>query len=381
MNKKVIWGSAIITIIAIVIGTKLILDYRNGIKKVKFAQAVQGEVKAYLSTSGTINSQNNKSYYGNQGKVKEVKVKVGDTVKKGDTLATYEVGDFNLQVKQAKLQYDNAKLALEELNSQKVEIEKKIVELDKQIKELSNSKNVNDLINLQLAKQARNSIIPISKERVEQAQNTVSLAKVALDTAESNLSKIKESIVADIDGVITKVSIENSSIDSGAQPAMVVQDLNNLKINTKISKYDLNRIFLGQPVEIKASNSIYKGVVSFINPIANKEASLSGSDVCLDVEIQVLEGASNLKVGFDVDVDILTNSIDDVLKIPAESIKSEKDGTSYVYIIENKKAIRKSVVLGIQSDMEAEVKSGISVGDKVILNPNDLIKDGTEVKI
>ena len=63
----------------------------------------------YLSTTGMIQSKSEKDYTDSStAKISNVNVSVGDKVKKGDTLITYDTADLSSQVSSSKIAYNNA---------------------------------------------------------------------------------------------------------------------------------------------------------------------------------------------------------------------------------------------------------------------------------
>lgn len=380
MKKKVIVWVIVLAVIGIIVGLRIKSQNKNKYTSVKIYTAAKGEVKAYLSTTAVVQSKNKEEYFAPQGKVKKVSVKVGDSVKKGDVLAQFEVQDVATGVKQSEIQYKNAVLQRQDLENQRVLIGDKINDLDTKIKNLEGSKNPQDLQTLAALKQQRESIQPISQEKIDLADNAVKLAKISLDAAKKTQAEIKDSIVASEDGVVTDISLKEGSMASNMQPAIVVQDINNLKAVAAIGKYDVNKVKLGQEVTIKTSDKQYKGKISFINPAAQKTVSQTGQDVTLAVEIDILDKAPDLKIDFETDIDILLGTASNVLKVPAEAIKTDKFGNNSVFVISGEKAEEKKVKLGLQSDAEVEIKEGLNEGEKVILNPSANLKTGTLVK-
>lgn len=379
-NKKLI--SYILIILVIISAVFWIRGKRkdNSVANVKTALSEVGQIKSYLSTTATIKSQNSKEYYGTQGKIKKINVKVGDKVKKGDTLLTYETQDLTLTVKQAQIQYDNAILQKEDLYNQSKIIKEKISDMDRQISILEKSTNQIDKAKLETLKQQKSSITPISDEKLKQTDNAVNLAKISLDMAKQNLSKNQSSIIAENEGVVTALNAVEGAASNGMQPVVVVQDIENLKAIVSLGKYDANKVKVGQEVTIKGGEKIYKGKVTFIDPAAKKISSIAGNDTTLGVEVAILEKAPELKIDFDVDIDILIGEVDNTLKVPVESVKFEKGNKNLVYVLENGIAKEKSVEIGLQSDTYMEIKKGITKGEKVILNPSTSIKDGTKAK-
>lgn len=395
MKKKyVIWA-----IIIVVLGGifYLRIQSQNKLKytAVKTTKAVMGDVKSYLSTTATIKSKNSKDYYGLSGKVLTLNVKVGDTVKSGQVLVKYDTPDLNTSVKQAQIQYDNAVLgkqseinANNDMNSKMTDLDNQIADMDSKISTAQASKNPQDAASVPALqsqraqlKQTRDSLkVPFSDEQLKQADNSIALAKIALDSAKTNLSKNTDSITADFDGVVTAVNAIVGAIGNPSMVAVTVQDLSSLKGVISVGKYDAAKLSVGQDAIIKTQNNEYKGKVSYMDPAAKQTVSASGTDSTLNVEIDIQNPGTDLKAGFDTDVDILLGEANNVLKVPVEAIKTDKNDKNYIYIVQGKKAVEREVKLGIQSDTDVQITSGASEGDSVILNPSASLHDGSFVK-
>ncbi|MFD3158476.1 efflux RND transporter periplasmic adaptor subunit [Haloimpatiens sp. FM7330] len=379
--KKKIWFLVIsVIVIASLIGIRLINKNKKMYSQVKTTIVNEGGLKAYLSTNGKIESQSSKDYYGVQGKVSKINVKEGQSVKKGDVLINYDVPDLNAAVKQAELQYNNSVLQKDDLLDQKKSVDNKISKLNSEISKLEKSNNPQELAKVETLKQQRDAIPTISEEKIKQAKNGVELAKISLDNAKNNLAKSKSRLICENDGVVTAINVKEGAVDNGMQPALVVKDIQNLKMKISLGKYDISKIKLNQQAIVKSHNKQYKAKVSFIDPAAKEEMSSTGKETFLGIEVKLLEKSDDLKIGFDADVDILVGERKNTLKIPAEAIKVDKKGNNYIYVVKDNKAEERKVSLGLQSDMEVEILKGLKKGEKVILNPSASIKNGTLVK-
>ena len=69
-----------------------------------------------------------------------------------------------------------------------------------------------------------------------------------------------------------------------------------------------------------------------------------------------------------------------VLQIPKNALVAEKD-EAFVYVVENDKAVGKSIKTGNIVNGKVEVLSGLKEGDKVITNGQINIKEGSNVTI
>lgn len=391
MKKKVIAIIIAVVVIGGVFGLNRINRARNQGSTVKTSEVTQGDLQVYLSSTALVKSQEVKDYYGAQAKVTKVNVKVGDTVKKGDVLVTYDQQDLNTQVKQAEIQYNNALLQKQDLVNQNNDIKNKIAEYDKEIKEVNNQieKAQNDPFDIDLLptlnskkeslEKSKSALTPISDTKLQQADNSINSAKLTLDNANSNLSKGVSSITADIDGVVTALNVAEGAMGTIQQAAVTVQNVANLKVTLSLSRYDAAKVTIGQEAVIKNNGKEYNGKVSYISPTAEVAKTSTSGEANLSVDINITDVNPELKIGFEADVDILLNEAKNVIKVPTESLKTDKTGKSVIYIVEDNKAVEKEVTKGIQSDTEVQVE-GVTTGAKVILNPTDTIKDGTLVK-
>ncbi len=410
MKKKVIIGIIIVVVIAGAIGISRMGKNKGKFTTVKSASVTKGDIKSYYSTTATIKSKNSKDYYApDQAKVKAVNVKVGDKVKKGDVLVTYQVTDLNGPVKQAQINLSTANSQKQDLlntvavNNQKInDTNNQITDTNNQINSLTALQKSNpagyqaaggdkQLQTLNAALTTLNSTknqVPDETEKLKQADNAINLANVNLDTANANLAKSVNSNVADFDGVVTSLNAKvggtgtgtSSATSGGSTAAVTIEDQGALEAQVNLDKYSASEVKLGQTVTINFANKNYTGKVSYVAPSAVTTASSTASSTTLTADIDIDAPQDGLVEGFDSDVNILTGESDKVISVAAESIKTDKSGKSYVFVIQNNKAVKKEVQLGLQSDTDAEVKSGLKVNDKVILNPSASINDGTSVK-
>jgi len=365
MKKKIIIGVVLVALIGTIAGIQITSKNNKPNIAVKTSKVVMGDVKMYLSTTGTIKSKNEKQYSASAtAKIANVNVSVGDITKKGNILLTYDTSDLSTQVSSAQIGYNNA-------------LSQKYDALNKNNDAKTTIANTADTqANAATISTAKASVL--SDEKIKQLDYAIASAKITLDSAETKLSQ-NSNITSNIDGVVTAVNVVNGQTGS-QEPAIIVQDISSLKAVVKVGKYDAAKVAIGQASTIMSNGKVYKAKVSKIYPTATVNTSATGGDTTLTVELNVLETAPMLKVNFDSDVDILLSQELNVLKVPAEAILTNKDGSSYLFVIENGKAVQKTVKLGIQSDSDAQIVNGVKVNDIVILNPGATVTNGVRVE-
>jgi len=85
-------------------------------------------------------------------------------------------------------------------------------------------------------------------------------------------------------------------------------------------------------------------------------------------------------LGMNGSVDIEVESIGDAVTVPVEAVLDEA-GKSYVYLVQDGKAVRTEVTTGRTTDTRAEVLSGVAAGDDVIVTGIGDLKDGAAVRV
>ena len=323
----------IVLILAIILGI-VFSAAGNASQKVKTAKVRRAKVKQYYDTTGIISSGNSDKYYLYEGVVAEkVNVKPGDSVKKGDILATFNTASMNSVISEkrsalanAEKEYNsvvenknNAEQRKAEIDSERADLEAKkdamsagkdaalpgneikIQTLNSQIAMLNSEKNMIDAGQY-------DSVIAARRKAVEAARNDY-------NTALSEKKHLDAGFVANGDGKVGNVYIkegeaytydedaaENSQsmlsmlLGSSGMPqdesgellsgivssstnglrrgvGMVVDYYDGYKIAFDLGKYDVQKIKVGMPVIISYTDYKYDGVVSYKSPYADNGSS------------------------------------------------------------------------------------------------------------
>lgn len=159
-------------------------------------------------------------------------------------------------------------------------------------------------------------------------------------------------------------------------------------IDITLSKYDVLDVALNQDVVVQSANGKeINGKVSYISPIAVSTSGLNigsimgGSTSATNVipaKITVDDASSNLIVGIDVPVSIVTDTVNNAVVVPVEAICIDGEDV-FVYVFEDGKAVKRDVELGISSDTHYQILSGVTVDDVLIKNTLGL-EDGISVE-
>ena len=124
----------------------------------------------------------------------------------------------------------------------------------------------------------------------------------------------------------------------------------------------------------------------------NSKKLASGTLVTLDNQIDSTTGTSQLKAVFDnkdnalfpqqfVNIRLLVDTLTDQLVVPNVAIQNGQQGT-FVYVVDDNSRVHlKPVQVGITTDTSADILSGISEGDRVVIDGTDRLIEGAAVRV
>ncbi|MGX7200979.1 hypothetical protein BCR22_00150 [Enterococcus plantarum] len=189
-------------------------------------------------------------------------------------------------------------------------------------------------------------------------------------------------LIAGFDGTITQVNIKNNQADTNAQqgkPSIQLDDLSTLNVQLALSNSEASSVAVDQKVEITSGNQTFSGKVSEKDPTAQSTQSATGNSASLGAVVTFDHASEKLFSGFDVDVTITTDTVENVLALPIEALTYNDKNEPITYIVKDGLAKEKKIEIGIQSDKLIEVKKGLKEGETVILSPSSDIKNNAEV--
>jgi membrane fusion protein (multidrug efflux system) len=117
----------------------------------------------------------------------------------------------------------------------------------------------------------------------------------------------------------------------------------------------------------------YRARVSMISPVVNPASRT------LEIELS-LTGKSPIKAGMFVGIELITSTSPDSLTVPEKAIIS-RDDQNFVYRVIGDHSEKVIVSTGIRNMGLAEITSGLSEGDSIVLEGASLLSEGSRVKI
>lgn len=317
-----------------------------------------------VSASGTIASEQviNLSSSTNTVMTK-LNIQVGDTVKKGDVLAQFDIKELNKDISSAQYTYDNTKLLYD------MKVETAFEKLDTEKRRYAGAYTegsaewryvYDDAINWDAKVQAAQT----EYDNVRLNDSTTN-SKTQLDDLKQK--KIDATLISPIDGIITNINGSVGNTTNGV--VIVVQDINEIVVKASIPGYDVIKLTKGLDVTVNLNDveGDYSGEISTVSPITNVNGDY-------DLTVKLEGDTTNLRFGMEATIRIVIDKKENVFVVSQDSI-IEKDGKFFVVAYDSTKASDKQkteieVVLGMETDFYVEVASNeLSEGLEILNDP------------
>lgn len=190
-----------------------------------------------------------------------------------------------------------------------------------------------------------------------------------------DIEEVKDGILADFDGVVTEMEAVEGSVPQEGTKLVTVESTEKVKVEINVSKYDLDKIQIGQSASIDIAGKKYDGKVTKIDRMAT--TNQSGAAV-VGAEIEIENPDTAIFLGVEARVEISTASVSGVVAVPLEVINTDMEG-DFVFVAENGVAVKKRITTGITSDSFSEVTEGLAEGETIIMTTGQNLEEGMPV--
>jgi multidrug efflux system membrane fusion protein len=229
----------------------------------------------------------------------------------------------------------------------------------------------------QLAKEQLVAVEELNRSRGEADRLAAEAdsAKAARDIALQNVRRSE--VRAPRGGVINTKSVETGQFVKPGDILARLVDTSRLRLRFKVSEGESLRARQGQAVAFKVAalgNTPFTGQIYHVGEVADPTTR----------QVEVLAWVKNpgvLKPGFFAEVDLASETKANAVVVPEPAVVASERGF-VAYVIDGNKARVRSLKLGIRTgDGGVEILSGVTPGEKVVVEGSDRLSDGMEVQI
>lgn len=297
-----------------------------------------GPISASLSAASTIEAETQVTVHAEStGRIVRLEVEEGDEVEAGQLLA--------------RIKYD----------AQAAMLDRASTSLDKAETDLA---TVESLYERKVA----------SKEELDAAK--LAYKQALLDVQDRRRDIRNTKVLAPFSGVVTERFASTGAFVTSGSQLLTITDFSTLVARVYIPEKQLDRIAEGQPAVIvgkAARGRKGTGVVKRVAPVV--DATTGTVKLTIGLPEDMVGGERGFLPGMYAEVTLTTEQRERATLLVKEAIIRDED-EPYVFVLEGDRVKRKPVELGLEDDKNAEVLSGVSVGEEVVIAGHAGLKDG-----
>ena len=331
------------------------------------------------------------------GYMRRIDAKVGDPVKKGETVVVLEplrsqaLDPRSRAEAEAVVSAAGASLAaaMEKERAATADadyIEKRFVRITNLYSRGSVAKDQYDQTDSE-AKKARAGQRS-AKAAVDVARSELERAKIALQSF-SSVKRTGESgtveVASPVNGAVFKIHRESEGAVHVGEPLMDIGNAGTLEVRVEVLSSDAVRIKRGTPVLFKrwGRDEPLAGRVRLVEPAGfTKVSSLGVEEQRVLVIADITSPPETWRIlgdGYRLEAHFVVWEGKDIIQVPTSALF--RAGKGWAVFVENDgKARRREVEIGQRSGLTAQVISGLRENERVVAYPDDTISDGTKIR-
>lgn len=368
------------------------------------------------------------------GEITELFIEEGDSVHKGQVLASINSTIYKSMVSKANAQLNQTKSSVSNSNAM---MQQAKAQLDQAAaafvrnRELF-SERVISAMEFETAQGAYKSAQATYNAALESIKgNQFGVASAAANVNEAVQTLQKTTIYAPMSGIISALFVKKGERVVGtAQMAgteiMRVADMSKMKVDVEVGENDIPKVKIDDSVNVEVEaypGRIFKGLVNKISQSSNGLASMQSASSMNDqvtnytVSVQLLQASYAdlmtldsrnfpFRPGMSASVEILTKYQRNIIAVPINAVTTREENEAeeddnkakpkatqkqdeiieYVFVVNEKnEATLQAVKTGVQDNEFIQVISGLKGGEKIIIAPFSAIsrtlKKGAKVKV
>ncbi|MDH4239004.1 MAG: efflux RND transporter periplasmic adaptor subunit [Phycisphaerae bacterium] len=168
----------------------------------------------------------------------------------------------------------------------------------------------------------------------------------------------------------SRVKIEQGAEVPEGYKIITIPDSSEMKVEIKVHETWIDKIEPNQPAKITVAaftDKTFTGKVLKKAPLADQTDFLN-PDLKVYLTDVSIEGTHDaLKTGMTADVEVIINDLHDILYVPIQSVTTVEE--KKVCYVMGSPVEKREVETGLFNENFVEIKSGLTEGEKVLLNP------------
>ncbi len=348
---------------------------------VETAAAQTGDLSTQSTYIGTISAEGTASVVAMvSGNVEQVAVSVGDTVTAGDFLCRIDDESARLGLQNAQAAVNSAQESYNSALANYGGADLPVLQEQLRLAQ-DNYEDTQVLLEIGAASQAEvdqayqallsaQAGLDAARASLNSAQAGIQSARVGVESAQYQLSLYN--LTSPISGVVEAVNVTENNFAASGTAAFVISNGSNKTVTFYVTDSVRQTLTPGQAVTVDYNGQTYEGAITEIGGVVDAQVG--------QFQVKaVIDGAQDLPDGLSVELTTTAHQANGAVLIPSDAMFFE-DGISYVYVVQDGKAVRTDVTIGLYTADQIAVTAGLNPGDEVITTWSSSLRDGVDVR-
>lgn len=317
------------------------------------------------------------------GRMNQLKVDLGSSVRRGQTIGQLETNDFKVRLQQAEAGLQQARVRLglppegedDSINTENTATVRQARALLDEAK--SNLERTRQLVQQGILAKAEmdrvESAFKVADSRYQDAIEEVRNRQAVLLQRRSELAIAKQQLAettlyAPFDGAVREKRASMGEFLAAGTPVVTIVRLHPLRLRVEVPEREAQGIRPGQMVKVVVEGEegqSYSGRVARLSPAFQEQSRT------LIIEAEVDNQQGKLRPGSFAKAEIQTVATSDVVMVPASAIVTFA-GIQKIFSVKDGKAIEKNITVGRRENDWVAVE-GVEANTPVVLSPGNLI--------
>lgn len=274
------------------------------------------------------------------GKISSVNFEEGQTIKKGQLIASIDPADYQLGVVAAN------------------------ADLTKANDEFRRLKIMYD----------RGSLTP------SDYQTIVKTVEQAQAQQKIQIRRLKDTrLYAPVTGLLARRSAEPGMVVGQGTPVFTLVAIQPIRISASVPETELGQVNVGSTasIYIAAIDATYTGTVSLIGAVADPATR------AYPIKISLANLDQKIRPGMVAEVSLTGEGKDKVLTVPVEAVLHDDADAAFVFVVDMQKhhAFKRKVTVGNMYGNEIALSAGLKAGEVVVTGGKQKVLNGVKVQI
>jgi RND family efflux transporter MFP subunit len=315
------------------------------------------------------------------GYIRKRNVDIGDRVTAGQVLAEIEAPELKQQIRQATASIDQAHQTVQQAQAAVVQgkANANLARVTRDRYETLFKQNV-------ISRQdfdTRQAQFEASEANVEALEKAIGAAQSNAAAAEANLARLNEllgyqQVRAPFAGVITLRNVDAGAlVNEGNTMLFRIAQTDRLRTYLNVPQADAESVRVGQTAKLTIPDLAGR---TFSGTVARTANALDPATRTLLVEVQIDNTKGSLMPGMYTQVELAVPRKNPPLLIPADTLVVRADGPQVAMVGSDAVVHYARVQLGRDLGDRLEALGGVAEGDRLVVNPGDVVREGVKVK-